>query len=177
MAGFRSSLAIDMAGRGERQTCLGDCRRIAGGLLSTYFDTGVLVKAYVFERGTPEALALIRRVRPPIPLTHLHGIEIRNALRLKCGRSEITEVEMKASLRLFQDDINAGRLEAATYELAGLFQRAESLSNRHATATLARTLDILHVAAALEIGCTDFVSFDKRQRSLAGLEKLRISPR
>jgi predicted nucleic acid-binding protein len=145
--------------------------------LKTYFDSGVLVKAYVFEAGTPEALALIRRVRPPIPLTHLHGIEIRNALRLKCGRSEITEAEMKAALRLFQGDIGAGRLEKASYELAGLFDRVESLSSKHAISTLARSLDILHVAAALEIGCKEFVSFDKRQRNLASLEKLKILPR
>jgi predicted nucleic acid-binding protein len=144
--------------------------------LNTYFDTGVLVKAYVFETGTPEALALIKRVKPPIPLTHLHGIEIRNALRLKCGRKEITEAEMKASLHLFQDDIEAGRLERAAYELAGLFQRAELLSSKHASLTLARTLDILHVAAALEIGCKEFISFDKRQRNLAHRERLRIWP-
>ena len=144
--------------------------------MNTYFDTGVLVKAYVFEPGTLEAMALIKRVKPPIPLTHLHGIEIRNALRLKCGRKEITELEMKASLRLFQADIDAGRLEKGSYELAGLFQRAESLSSKHAISILACTLDILHVAAALEIGCKEFVSFDKRQRSLASLEKLKILP-
>jgi predicted nucleic acid-binding protein len=144
--------------------------------LKTYFDTGVLVKAYVFETGTREALALIRQAKPPIPLTHLHGIEIRNALRLKCGRREITETEMTASLRLFQDDVDAGRLERPPYELVSLFQRAELLSSRYATSTLARTLDILHVAAAIEIGCKEFVSFDKRQRSLASLEKLKLSP-
>jgi predicted nucleic acid-binding protein len=145
--------------------------------LKTYFDTGVLVKAYAVEPGTVEALALIRQVKPPIPFTHLHGIEIRNALRLKCGRGEITETEMRASLRLLHDDIDAGRLERPVFELAALFQRAESLSGKHAISTLTRTLDILHVAAALEIGCNQFVSFDKRQRNLASLEKLKILPR
>lgn len=145
--------------------------------MKAYFDTGVLVKAYAVEPGTPEALALILQVKPPVPFTHLHGIEIRNALRLKCGRGEITEAEMRAALRLLQDDIDAGRLERPTYELAGLFQRAESLSGKHAISTLARTLDILHVAAALEIGCEQFVSFDKRQRNVAVLERLKIIPR
>ena len=144
--------------------------------MKTYFDTGVLIKAYVPEADSPKALVLIRQVKPPIPITHLHNIEIRNALRLKCGRGEITEIEMKASLRLFDDDIAAGRLERPPYELAGLFQRAESLSGKHAISTLARTLDILHVAAALEIGCKQFVSFDKRQRNLAGREQLKVSP-
>ncbi|HYZ73167.1 MAG TPA: type II toxin-antitoxin system VapC family toxin [Chthoniobacterales bacterium] len=145
--------------------------------MKTYFDTGVLVKAYAVEPGTAEALVLIRQVKPPIPFTHLHGIEIRNALRLKCGRGGITESEMLAALRLLQDDIDAGRLERPPYELAELFLRAESLSSKHAVSTLARTLDILHVAAALEIGCKQFASFDNRQRSLASLEKLKTLPR
>jgi predicted nucleic acid-binding protein len=45
------------------------------------------------------------------------------------------------------------------------------------SATLARTLDIIHVAAALEIGCEQFVSFDKRQRNVAVRERLKIIPR
>lgn len=73
--------------------------------MKAYFDAGVLVKAYAVEPGTAEALALIRQVKPPIPFTHLHGIEIRNALRLKCGRGEITETEMRASLSLLHHDI------------------------------------------------------------------------
>ena len=134
------------------------------------------MKAYVVEPRTAEALTLILQVKPPIPFIDLHGIEIRNALRLKCGRGEITETEMRASLRLLQDDIDAGRLERSPYELAEMFQRAESLSGKHAASTLARTLDILHVAAALEIGCKQFVSFDKRQRNLASRERLKIAP-
>ncbi len=50
--------------------------------MKRYFDTGVLVKAYAVEPGTAQALVLIRQVKPPIPFTHLHGIEIRSALRL-----------------------------------------------------------------------------------------------
>ncbi|MFY9988683.1 MAG: hypothetical protein WAK31_28280 [Chthoniobacterales bacterium] len=48
--------------------------------MKRYFDTGVLVKAYAVEPGTAQALVLIRQVKPPIPFTHLHGIEIRSAL-------------------------------------------------------------------------------------------------
>ena len=144
--------------------------------MKTYFDTSVLVRAYAPEITTSVALALIRRVKPPIPLTHLHRIEIRNALRLKHGRGEITEAELSAALRLFQDDIDAGRLDLPTYELAALFHRTESLSNKHTTSTLVRTLDILHVAAALEIGCREFVSFDERQRTLAARERLKVLP-
>jgi len=103
--------------------------------LTTYFDRSVLVRAYAPGITTSVALALIQRVKPPIPLTHLHRIEIRNALRLKRGRGEITEAELSAALRLFQGDIDAGRLDLPVYELAALFHRAESLSDKPTTST------------------------------------------
>ena len=71
---------------------------------------------------------------------------------------------------------HAGRLDPPAYELAALFHRAESLSNKDTTSTLARTLHILHVAAALEIGCREFVSFDELQRILAARERLQVLP-
>jgi hypothetical protein len=39
--------------------------------------------------------------------------------------------------------------------------------------TLARTLDVLHVAALIEIGCEALVSGDERQTALAKAEGLR----
>jgi predicted nucleic acid-binding protein len=39
-----------------------------------------------------------------------------------------------------------------------------------------RVLDILHVAAALKSGATDFLSFDGRQRTLAAAEGLTVGP-
>ena len=39
-----------------------------------------------------------------------------------------------------------------------------------------RTMDILHVACALEIGATQFLTFDQRQQSLAIQASLTSSP-
>lgn len=39
-----------------------------------------------------------------------------------------------------------------------------------------RTMDILHVAGALQIKPTVFISFDRRQRDLAGLVGLSVLP-
>ena len=38
-----------------------------------------------------------------------------------------------------------------------------------------RTLDILHVACAIEIAATRFMTFDQRQQKLATLAGLRIA--
>lgn len=145
--------------------------------MKTYFDTGVLLKAYVPEANSNEADALIHDAELPLPLTHFHEIEIRTALRLKRGRGEITESEMKSALRDFQADITAGRLEKPNYDLVAVFHKAEELSAKYAADTFARSLDILHVAAALTLGARVFVSFDERQRNIAARTKLKVLPR
>jgi predicted nucleic acid-binding protein len=48
-----------------------------------------------------------------------------------------------------------------------VFVRAVGISAQHSASTLARSLDVLHVAAALEAGCTSFVTADRRQAALA----------
>lgn len=54
--------------------------------------------------------------------------------------------------------------------------RAEGLSSAHTAATKARSLDIMHVACAMELGMRDFWTFDKRQRALALEVGLRVNP-
>lgn len=43
----------------------------------------------------------------------------------------------------------------------------------HTSKTLSRTLDILHVATLIELGCDGLVSGDERQLSLAKAERIR----
>jgi hypothetical protein len=59
--------------------------------------------------------------------------------------------------------------------LAGLNQgtrytKARELSKRHTCSMSCRSLDILHVAAALILCSKFFASFDERQRKLAAVE-------
>ncbi len=51
--------------------------------MGVYVDTGILVKLYVKEATTPQAIALVLGFPAPLPLTHIQELEIRNALRLK----------------------------------------------------------------------------------------------
>ena len=47
-----------------------------------YFDTSILLKTYLAEPGTAEALALLRATSPPVPFSHLLELELRTAIRL-----------------------------------------------------------------------------------------------
>jgi predicted nucleic acid-binding protein len=54
--------------------------------------------------------------------------------------------------------------------------KALELSKQQAARTGCRTLDILHVAFALELASSFFVSFDQRQRRLAQTVGLKVLP-
>ncbi len=84
---------------------------------------------------------------------------------------------MKAALRDLQADITAGLLEKPACDLVAVFHKAGELSAKYAASTLARSLDILHVAAALTLGARVFVSFDDRQRKIARRARLNVLPR
>jgi predicted nucleic acid-binding protein len=141
--------------------------------LSAYFDSSVLIKSYVPETDSAVADTLISKVTDPIPFTHFHAIEVRTALRLKNGRGEITGSELKRALAALSEDIDAGRLKMPAYDLATVFHEAERLSDKFAAATFVRSLDILHVATAVVIRATEFITFDTRQTALASKAGLK----
>ena len=143
---------------------------------TTYIDTGILIKSYVREPDTPEALAIIEASGDPQVFSHIHEIEIPNAIRLKRFRKEITKEAEASAIQLFRDDVKTGRLERPEYDLAEVFRGAERLSAKHSGDLGTRSLDLLHVAAALEAGCTAFASFDQRQRKSAALAGLKVVP-
>ena len=145
--------------------------------MTIYYDSAVLVKAYCLESNSAQALSLIKRAKPSLPFTPMHAVEIRNALRLKRHRKELTEFQLLGALGNIEDDIRQGFLHLTDLDLRAVFDQAELLSERYTSAIGARSLDILHVAAALLLGAKQFVSFDRRQRSLALRTGLSVLPR
>ena len=57
-----------------------------------------------------------------------------------------------------------------------VWEKALSLSRRRTARLGTRTLDLLHVAAALVFAPDVFYTFDVRQRTLAHAERLRVRP-
>jgi hypothetical protein len=57
-----------------------------------------------------------------------------------------------------------------------LLREAESLAEHHTPTIGSRSLDILHVAAALVLGATEFCTLDTRQGKLAQLAGLHVQP-
>ena len=145
--------------------------------MKTYIDTSIFVKSFVRESDSLSALEILEAAGEPHVYSHLHEIEIPNAIRLKRFRGEITRAQESAAIRAFQSDVDAGRMERPAYDIGAVFIRAEQLSARHSGDIGTRSLDLLHIAAALEAGCSAFASFDARQRKCASLAGIKVIPK
>jgi predicted nucleic acid-binding protein len=139
----------------------------------------VLVASYLSEEHSAAARRAVAAA-PQIPYTLFHQLEVPTAFRLQVGRRHLTESEATAVLSQLEDDVAAGRLSQMPLDLYAVFARADLLSARYATRYLARSLDILQVAVALELGCTRFITLDSRQARMAracGLKAVNLAPR
>lgn len=145
--------------------------------MTAYADSSVLVAFYLNEPHSPIARRALPSFRQ-VPYTPLHHLEVRNAMRVWVGRGRLTVAESLTLLSHLEGDVSAERLLQVPIDLYATFSAAEALSARHASRLLSRSLDTLHVAAALELGCTRFVTFDARQAALAaacGLDAIDLT--
>ncbi len=142
--------------------------------MSSYADTGFLCSLYAPDAHTRRVVARMRRQTLPLPFTWLHQLELRNALRLRVFRREITAAQREVSLNMMLADLAAGVLAVASPALADVMTEAERLSAVHSEKRGTRSLDILHVAGALVLGSASFLTFDRRQAALARVSGLRV---
>lgn len=144
--------------------------------MKIYADTGFLCSLYSADTLTDKAERIMQRQTSPLAYTWLHQLELRNALRLRVFRKEISTTQRNVSLNLLLADLAEGILEHASPNLSETIIEAERLSTAYSEKLGTRSLDIMHVAAAVVLGASDFLSFDKRQTSLAKAAGLKVKP-
>lgn len=135
-------------------------------MVNDYFDTSALVALYVSEAHSPVARREAHAVGQ-IPFTPLHDLELANALQLLRGRHFIDGRQLQLLSGQVAEDRDADRLVETSIDLHRVLVRARELSVAHSTRVLCRSLDVLHVASSLELGCRRLVSGDDRQLRLA----------
>ena len=142
----------------------------------SYADTGFLVTLYREESTSARAAALMRRQAAPVRLSQLGELEFRNSLHLAVFRGELTAGEAALKQRLFQQDLANGIFAIMPLPSTALFARAADLADRHSARLGTRSLDLMHVAAALLLKAETLLSFDQRQRMAAKAEGLKVNP-
>jgi predicted nucleic acid-binding protein len=142
--------------------------------LRTYVDTSFLISLYSIDANSGAALQTMSGSAGDHVISTLGELEAVNALELRVFRHEITRAQAQRSW-----DALAGDLRDGVFQLRPLpeqaFERAQALS-RQTTARLGvRTADLLHIAAALELGADRLYTFDQQQRKLARLVRLKLN--
>lgn len=134
---------------------------------ATYVDSSALLKLYIREPESPAMNAWRRGTRGALPLTPHGRLEIVNGICLAAFRNALDAEAWSDALASFDEDIAEGRYSHADVLWRATLRRASEISRSHTRAVGCRTLDVLHVATALELGLRTFVTFDRRQRQLA----------
>jgi predicted nucleic acid-binding protein len=96
-----------------------------------YFDSGALIKIYIRESCSIQVISKVKAV-PQIPYSHLHDLEIRNALRAQAGRNLIIEAQCRDAFLLIDEDISSNRLFLFNTDWKSVYEKAEELSQHYA---------------------------------------------
>ena len=142
-------------------------------------DTSFLHSLYLIDSHTRKARARVKLIRDPadrIALWPFHQYELPNAIRLSVFRGLRDAAAGEAMLAAFQTDLDNGRFELPTCNLAAVLLEAQRLSASYTMNGGYRAFDILHVAAALHFGTREFLTFDAKRRKLALAVGLKAGP-
>ena len=143
--------------------------------MSVYADTSFLVSLYVLDANSEKAASHIQQAKLPFLLTPFGELELTNAISLRLFRREPSPSKVKATQALVQKDLTDGVLQIKPMTMNN-FEKAKQMARRRTPQLGTRTLDILHVASALELNAEMFYTFDRNQARLAKAEGLQVTP-
>jgi predicted nucleic acid-binding protein len=130
---------------------------------AAYFDSSVLLKRYVQEKGTDRSLVLTRKHL--IVSAAIAPLEMRSALRR-------IEVDGGLSIKAFQATLKRIQIEREKWDLVAISSEILESAERMSADLNIRSLDSIHLACALACQhrlkrSLPFVTADIRQRDAA----------
>lgn len=137
-------------------------------------DTSFLFSLYGNDAHSSKAVAWSAQNTKVIYLNSLTYFEFGNALRFSEFRKVIPPGYAVQYWTGFEAAIAHGRLIVATSNLADVVDEAKRISSRRTLTGGHRGFDILHVASALKLRASHFLTFDINQKKLAEAEGLVV---
>jgi len=143
-------------------------------------DTSFLCALYRTQVNSTQADRYMDGMNGTLGVSSLLVLEFRQSVRLQIrmhlnDRSKgFSQMEGQQMLNDLQVDLNAGLLTITPVDWSAVHQRAQALSSAHTLAAGHRLVDILHVATALHLGISGFLTFDGNQKMLAEAEGLIV---
>jgi predicted nucleic acid-binding protein len=149
--------------------------------MNCFPDTSFLCSVYRTQVHSPKADAFMAARTGPLPVSTFLLLEIRQSVRfqVRLHASDRTKGFSSHEAEQMLDDLNADLrnriLEVVPVDWSAVHALAEELSARHTQRSGHRLADIIHVATALHLEKTRFLTFDANQRRLATAEGLQVS--
>jgi predicted nucleic acid-binding protein len=141
--------------------------------LTVYADTSFFVSVYIKDSHSKTADQLLRS-DPRVCFTPLHSAEWGHAVAQQVFLGKMSASDAQLVYRDLESDLAAG-LWMAVEMPENVFELCADLARRYGPKLGVRTLDSLHVAAALQLKAERFWTFDERQAKLAQAEGLKIA--
>lgn len=148
-------------------------RATAGDMI--YAESSVLTSLVMRDFNSGNAIELTASQDVAYFFNHLLKLEVCNAIRLNVAAGVLDEVSASKCELQVESLQRSGKWQMVEPDWVRVFQRSMGFSRWHTSSLRTRSFDILHVAAAVELGATKFWSFDKRQWSLAREVGLRVN--
>ncbi len=144
--------------------------------MTVYADTSFLARVYTPHDNSEWALRWMQRAVDPLPFTPLHRHELRNSIRLRTFRKEISAEQRQEAFRCIDADLEENVLVHHAIPWTEAFREAEMLAAAHTETLGVRGIDLLHVGIARALGRTEFLTCDERQAVLARAAGFRVKP-
>jgi predicted nucleic acid-binding protein len=145
--------------------------------LNAYADSSFLVSLYLPQQSSAKAIAWLQRYGRALPFTPWHRLEVRNAIRLAVFQRLISSPQARTQVRQLDTDLKEETMVIhQVIDSTDVLREAERLGAAHNEVIGCRSADLFHVAAALRLGCEQFVTFDDKQRTIAKVAGLTLKP-
>ncbi|MBA4388998.1 MAG: hypothetical protein C0404_13535 [Verrucomicrobia bacterium] len=139
-----------------------------------YYDTGTLVPFYVDEVFSDAVRTIVENRHEVIALNVFQQLEVENALRLKVFRGEMEDNSCQSVLRKIEANVKEGRIVLRPVDWINAMQAARHIGAKMTAKAGCRTLDLLHVAIAVQWKSAIFVTADDRQSKAATAAGLQV---
>jgi predicted nucleic acid-binding protein len=139
-----------------------------------YLDASVVFSLHYRDGNSAAALSLVQNATEPLLISSLCELETVNAFGLRVFRKEMTTANSNHAVRNLETDVRTGVLVWRMLPETS-FLRAKQLAQSVTPTIGVRAADLLHVAAALELGATSLYTFDRKQHQAAKAAGLSVN--
>lgn len=145
-----------------------------------YPDTSFLCALYRMQMNSKRAAVHVAKMNEPLHVSSPLLFEFRQSTRWqtwlhsKDSSKGFHRKSAQLMLGKIQSNIASGALVVVPVDWADIVNISERLSTQYTGAEGHRAFDILHVATALHLGASEFLTFDANQKKLAQSEGMKV---